>query len=233
MRPLPPPLLDPEVKYIVKIKISQKRTNTSPLNCPHLTLHPLPILQHTRPALCPECVTFKQVPLGQPPSLHPLRSLSQGLVQRLPRYYEAVRLPAPVYHRRVSPDFPMQSGNSTDRDRISRFPLKVFPNMPGVSDHAGLNACRIIDAPNIAFRHPDGVGIPENRPLAMNLISWLNTQPMRTPVNASLSPLRVATHDSSQCGSLLLHCMALSSTTPCQFLRRTWIKVFIQVIYET
>jgi hypothetical protein len=391
MRPLPPPLLDPEVKYIVKIKISQKRTNTSSLNCPHLTLYPLPILQHTRsqplldkshdapichtmldkphqplmlqgieklldisiehpayflrtdpnrkgiqslmrttpkpkpiresekvrlidriqyledgtldnlilqrrdserpsppvrlrdgcptnrlcpvspppkplrkslkirlqippilppclsiytrgrlpiqckigrpqslnginmvqkgrkpqlpippscltysfermghthPALCPECVTLKQVPLGQPPSLHPLRSLSQGLVQRLPRYYETVRLPAPAYHRRVSSDFPMQSVNSTDRDGISRLPFKVFPHMHGVSDHAGLNASRAIDAPSIAFRHPDGVGVPEDRSLAMNLISWLNTQPMRTPVNASLSPLRVTTHDS-------------------------------------
>jgi glycosyltransferase involved in cell wall biosynthesis len=68
--------------------------------------------------------------------------------------------------------------------------------MPGVSDHAGLNASRAIDAPSIAFRHPDGVGVPEDRSLAMNLISWLNTQPMRTPVNASLSPLRVTTHDS-------------------------------------
>ena len=59
--------------------------------------------------LVSEPVTLERLPLGQPPSLHHLLSLSPGLVRRLRRYYETVRLPETVHHRGTSLDFPMRS----------------------------------------------------------------------------------------------------------------------------
>ena len=47
--------------------------------------YPLKRTGHASPALGPERGLLKQVPLGQPPSLHLLRGLR--LVRRLPRYY--------------------------------------------------------------------------------------------------------------------------------------------------
>ena len=55
------------------------------------------------------------------------------------------------------------------------------PGRPGARD----------DAPvHVAFRSMHSVGVPGV------LFSRLNTQPMRTPVNASPSPSRGPTHDS-------------------------------------
>jgi hypothetical protein len=54
------------------------------------------------PALCPVPGMRRHVPLGPLPSLHLLRRfLGATFVRRLPRYYEAVRLPAPVHHGRT------------------------------------------------------------------------------------------------------------------------------------
>jgi hypothetical protein len=54
------------------------------------------------PALCPVPGMRRRVPLGQLPSLHLLRRfLGATFVRRLPRYYGAVRLPAPVHHSRI------------------------------------------------------------------------------------------------------------------------------------
>jgi hypothetical protein len=65
------------------------------------------------------------------------------------------------------------------------------PGRPGARD----------DAPvHVAFHSMHSVGVPGV------LFSRLNTQPMRTPVNASPSPSRGPTHDSGTvCGSLHLH----------------------------
>lgn len=88
------------------------------------------------PALCPECVLPKLVPFGQPPSLHLLRSLH--LVRRFPRYYEAVRLPIAVHHRRASSDFPMRPPTLTGGSHgISRFSNIERLRMLRVSDSAG------------------------------------------------------------------------------------------------
>jgi len=48
-------------------------------------------------------------------------------------------------------------------------------------------------------------------------LSRLNTRPARTPVNASAPPLEGYRMTRGRRGSLLLHRMALSSTTPCRF----------------
>jgi len=150
--------------------------------------------EHAGPAQSPGRVTLGQVSLGQPPSLHRLRSRSRGLVRRLHRYYRAVRLPASVHHRRASSDFPMRSAipSTADRNGISRFPCEVFPPMPGVSGRAKL--------PRVSRYRRGGCSLPlpakASAPRSISAISRLNAQPERTPVNASPWPLRTTTHDS-------------------------------------
>ena len=93
----------------------------------------------TFPALCPERVALGRVPLGRPPSLHRFRRRLPDVVQRLPRYYGAVRLPTSVHHRRRSLDFPVRPAAplATGGRGISRFPCEVLPCVLGVSDRAG------------------------------------------------------------------------------------------------
>jgi hypothetical protein len=43
-----PPSLNPQVKYVVKIEIRQKRTDAPPLYCTHFALYLLPLFQHSR-----------------------------------------------------------------------------------------------------------------------------------------------------------------------------------------
>src|SRR5207247_9928984 len=97
-------------------------------------------------------------------------------------------------------DFPMRSAlpSPTDRHGISRLPLKVLACMLRVSDRAGsrgisrlrrLQSCLPLSstasAPQSGHRWRDG-----------GSISRLHTWPARTPVNASLAPLRTKMHDS-------------------------------------
>jgi hypothetical protein len=161
--------------------------------------YPLQRAGQDLPALCPEPVTLERLPLGQPPFLHRLLSLSPSLVRRLRRYYETVRLPETVHHRGASLDFPMRSVTSlTDGDGISRFPLKVLACMLRVSDRArskGVSPYRRLQfclplsstasAPRSGHRLRDG-----------GSISRLNGWPARTPVNASSSPSPTKMHDS-------------------------------------
>ena len=90
------------------------------------------------PALRPVPGMLDHVPLGPLPSLHLLRrSPGATLVRRLPRYYEAVRLPASVHHGRIPwvprADLAIQH---QARCRASRVPRRVFLCMPEVSDPA-------------------------------------------------------------------------------------------------
>ena len=173
------------------------KTPLTPHSCP---TYPLKRVGHADPALCPGHVTLKCLPLGQSPSLYHLLGLSPGLVRRLRWYYRTVRLPVPVHHRCASLDFPMRSvlRSPTDRHGISRLPLKVLTCTPRVSDRAGskgisrlrrLQSCLPLSstasAPQSGHRWRDG-----------GSISRLHTWPVRTPVNASLAPLRTKMHDS-------------------------------------
>ena len=155
------------------------------------------------PARCPVGAARTSIPLGWPPSLHPLRRrqhwttfvvpIADTVVRGLRRYYGAIRLPTFVHHRRVSLDFPMrpaQSPGSGERG-ISRFSREVFPYMLGVSDRAGprcISRYRCVEC-----------GLPPSPTASAprrEFLSRLNTRPARTPVNASPLPLRTATHDS-------------------------------------
>ena len=92
----------------------------------------------TCPAQCPGPAARTRMPFDQPPSLHLLRATrKRQFVRRLRGYYAAVRLPAAVHHRRTSLDFTMRPRRRRlGGFRISRFPCKLFPRLPGVSDCA-------------------------------------------------------------------------------------------------
>ena len=182
------------------INVVQERCEPLSLIPPCCLTYPLKRAGHAWPALSPGHVTFKQIPLGQPPSVHRLLGLRLSFVRRLCSYYGAVRLPVSVHHRRASLDFPLRSGvfSSPDRHRISRFPLKVLTYMRRVSDRAeptsgsryrrfqfSLPLISTASAPRSSHRFRGGVSI-----------SRLNGWPVRTPVNASPAPLRAPMHDS-------------------------------------
>lgn len=161
--------------------------------------YPLERAVHTVPALSPERVAFEQIPLGPASSLHRLRSRSFGLVRRLRRYYWPVRLPISVHRRVRSCDCPTRSADLaiTEVNGISRFPSKVHPYMRGVFDRAR--------SQGVLPKRPLGCCLPpisrtsaprSNPPRGGAHISQLNTQPVRSPVNASPATLRTPMHDS-------------------------------------
>ena len=94
------------------------------------------------PARCPGRVLLVPVPLGPPPSLHPLRRHRSGFVRRLLRYYGSVRLPGFVYHRLLSLDFPIRPDSFSGESGISRFPRITRPYVPGSSTAQDRNASR-------------------------------------------------------------------------------------------
>ena len=113
-------------------------------NLPVLSCELAYTVQRTRhalhPALSPGRVLLIRVPLGQAPSLHPLRGRRSGVVRRLPGYYEPVRLPTSVHRRLATSVFPARPAphhRGVGRHGISRFPFKKRPHMQRVSDRAG------------------------------------------------------------------------------------------------
>src|SRR5215469_2283050 len=189
---------------------------------PHL---PIPGCCHTYPlqrtvrvvsARCPERVLPVRIPLDQFPSLHLLRRRRRaGLVRKLLRYYGTVRLPMPVHHRRMSLDFPTRPAapSAAGGHRTSRFSNKVFPYMPGVCDRAG--SVRISRWRYARCCLPPS---PTTSASRSSTLSRLNTLPAPAPVNASVPPYGVPRMTRGQRGSLALHCVALSSTTPRRFI---------------
>src|SRR5208282_4110593 len=93
---------------------------------------------------------------------------------------------------------------------ISRFPCKELTHMLGSTTAPGRPGARAGAPCRIAFHSTHSVGVPRV------LFSRLNTQPMRTPVNASPKPSRVSAHDSGTVGSLDLHWQRLALFTPCR-----------------
>src|SRR4029434_4254094 len=109
-----------------------------PLILQHCLPYPTQRNLHVSPVLCPVRVLPRRFPLGQTPSLHPLRRHFGGFVRGLRHYYGSVRLPAVVLHRRASLDFSMRpTPRFVGGRRISRFSRRLLPCMLGVSDLAG------------------------------------------------------------------------------------------------
>jgi hypothetical protein len=147
---------------------------------------------HDYPVQCPARVLPWRLSFGQTPSLHPLRRHFSGLVRGLRHYYGSVRLPAVVHHRRASLDFSMRSTpHFVDGRRISRFSRRLLPYMHGVSDLAGYLHTSPLRYVGCCLPH-----FPKRSASRSISISRLNTQPARSPVNASALPLRAPPHDS-------------------------------------
>jgi hypothetical protein len=114
-------------------------------------------------------------------------------------HYGSVRLPISVHRRLRSFDRPTRSANPViaEADGISRFPNKVHPYMRGVFDRAGSQG--VLPERRARFCLPPfstASARRSNPPRGGAWISQLNTQPIRSPVNASPSPLRTPMHDS-------------------------------------
>jgi hypothetical protein len=143
------------------------------------------------PALRPERVALRRVALGPPPSLHPLRGPFRDLVRGLRRYYEAVRLPTVVHHRRASLDFAMRSWFPKTTVGSPGSLTRCVRACVGSSTAQGLCPTRDSVEPSVAFR-----AFSRRRHPGLEGISRLNTQPTRPPVNASPPSLRASAHDS-------------------------------------
>ena len=167
----------------------------SPHRSPSLVGYSYPLQRTGRvvPARCPGRVLLWQIPFGQTPSLHPLRDRLPGLVRGLLRFYRSVRLPRSVRHRRASLDFPMRPRTTSflGGRGISRFPREMFPYVHEVSDRAGF--------PCTSRYRRTGWCLPlllTASASRSDALTRLNTRPARSPVNASMLPLRAAPHDS-------------------------------------
>jgi hypothetical protein len=122
-----------------------------------------------------------------------------GLVQRLPRYYAAVRLLSVMAHRRTPLGFPMRSALDVAEDpETSRFPREMCPRMLGVSDCAGSALASPMRQARCGLRHVSTASAPRSTCISRRRasISQLNTRPAFSPVNASPTPSRMCTHDS-------------------------------------
>jgi hypothetical protein len=145
------------------------------------------------PVLSPGRAARTHIPFDQPPSLHLLRAaLGRQFVRRLRQYYAAVRLPAPVHHRRTSLDFTMRPTRARlGSRRISRFSRKLFPCLPGVSDRAGYQRPLPMRSVDYCLPHSLTGSASRTKPL------FAAQYPAGTsPVNASPNGLLRMTHDS-------------------------------------
>ncbi len=117
----------------------------------HDLTYPLKRTGRACPALCPEHVLLKRIPLGQPPSLRGLRHPMSDVVRPLPRYYGAVRLPMPVRHWIRSSYFPLRPsyplpragiGSPGSRARCFRTRQGLRPR--GVRTCLALATCQVL-----------------------------------------------------------------------------------------
>jgi NAD(P)-dependent dehydrogenase (short-subunit alcohol dehydrogenase family) len=146
------------------------------------------------------------IAIGSQPSLHRLRrrrDFPRSLVRQLLRYYAAIRLPAPVAHRRVPLGFTMRAAARLSRAAaagrgISRFPCEMCPRVRGVSDRAGSVPASPMRQTRCGLRHVSTASAPRTPTdrCPGSSITRLDARPARTPVNASPTPSRMCTHDS-------------------------------------
>ena len=156
--------------------------------------YPLGRTLRTAPALYPERVLPSRVPLGQPPSLHPLRHRRGGFV----RGTSSVLWGCQTSHGRSSSDYVLGLPvASWPAPFAARQPWDLPILVQDVSGRAwGLGPRRV--RPGLAI--PPRTISPSATPRASAPwsfgISRLDTQPARTPVNASPEALRLPAHDS-------------------------------------
>ena len=145
------------------------------------------------PALCPGRVLPVRVPLGQTPSLHPLRRGRLRVVRRLRRYYGPVRLPRAVHHRCTASGLSDAAPGAIRRGRLGDLPVLAHGDSARARGLRPRRAARRLAITTTCVwpsASDNGVGA------LVDLISRLNTLPERTPVNASPPSSRTAAHDS-------------------------------------
>src|SRR5919106_2093102 len=121
----------------VDVHMVQERRQPDLLIPPCGATYAVHCLGYACPALGLVRAAPDRIALGPAPSLHRLRSRKRGLVRRLHRYYERVRLPPAVHHRigafRLA-DADRAGGRARAARRwISRFPCRWLPRVQEVS----------------------------------------------------------------------------------------------------
>ena len=149
------------------------------------------------PELRPGPGLLARVPLGPPPSLHPLRRRRSSFapcVRGFRRYYGTVRLPASVHRRYPLTGFPLrtQSPSTWAGHGTSRLPYEVPGCMNRVSDRAGARRHSRYRGVGCGLRSFSSVSAPKSD----SCLSRLITGPTPLPVNASSLRLPATTHDS-------------------------------------
>src|SRR5919108_2269826 len=183
--------------------------------------YPLQRIGQDLPALSPEPVALERLPLGQSPFLHCLLGLRLDLVRQLRRYYETVRLPVTVHRRGASLDFPARSVIPSQTVTGSPgFRPRCLRACTGSQTAPGPKASCDIDAPGFAFRL---VQERRHQGVATACAMVVQFRGSMAGLHVPLSTLhprryRRTCMTRSQCGSLTLHCMKLSFTTPCRLL---------------
>ena len=138
-------------------------------------------------------------PAAFPPPPPPPSHFRLGFVQRLLRYYAAVRPLSATAHRRTPKGFPMRFALNVAADPgTSGFPRKVLSCMHGVCGRAGFGAGLPKRQPRCDLRLISTASAPRTTRSFCHgaCIARLDTRPTRTSVNASPTPLRMCTHDS-------------------------------------
>jgi hypothetical protein len=121
----------------VDVHMVQERRQPDPFIPPCGATYAVHRLGYACPALSLVRAAPDRIALGPAPSLHRLRGHERGLVRRLHRYYERVRLPLAVHHRigafRLA-DADRAGGRARAASRwISRFPCRRLPRVQEVS----------------------------------------------------------------------------------------------------
>jgi hypothetical protein len=126
----------------------------------------------------------------------------------------------PVHHRLASLDFPMRSvfPSPTDRHGISRLPHKVPACMLRVLDRAGSKSVSPLRRLQFCLPLSSTASAPRSGHRLRDGGSFRGSIPgLHVPLSTlHLRPYGRKCMTRSQCGSLTLHCMKLSFTTPCR-----------------
>ena len=163
--------------------------NISNLSTIRRTLHSF-LGTGSHPVFCP--TVFPLVSFL--PSIPLRRRIYTVFVRELRRYYEAVRIPMTVHHRRASLDFTVRTPSAfaaVATHGTSRFSRRLIGCMLKVSDPAGSHSFSPLRNCGCCLPHISKVSAPR-----FNILSGLNTWPTSNPVNASSGPSQAHPHDS-------------------------------------
>lgn len=141
-------------------------------------------------------------------------------------YYEPVRFPICIHHRRVSPGLPMRPAtpSAARGHRTSWLPRNVFPHVHGVSDCARPSAISRHQRRECCRTSSSAASAPRDPARSRRSLPQLNGWPARSAVNALPCPHQQRRMTRDCCGPLTSCRMSLSFAACCRFVpaqRRT------------